>query len=86
MTRIPMHLHESAATRSATTTARVLLADDHEIVRRGLKSILETRKDWEIVGEATTGREAVQKVDELKPDVVVMDISMPELNGLEAVR
>ncbi len=81
-----MHLHESAATRSATTTARVLLVDDHEILRRGLRSILETRKDWEIVGEATTGREAVQKVDELKPDVVVMDISMPELNGLEAVR
>jgi len=81
-----MHLHESAATPSATTTARVLLVDDHEIIRRGMRSILEARKDWKIVGEATTGREAVQKVEELKPDVVVMDISMPELNGLEAVR
>jgi DNA-binding NarL/FixJ family response regulator len=60
--------------------------DDHEIVRKGLKSVLEARKDWEIIGEATTGREAVEMVEELKPDVVVMDISMPELNGLEAVR
>ncbi|HEY7819983.1 MAG TPA: response regulator transcription factor, partial [Vicinamibacteria bacterium] len=77
---------ESVKTRTATITARILLVDDHEIVRKGLKSVLEARKDWEIVGEATTGREAVEMVEELKPDVVVMDISMPELNGLEAVR
>jgi DNA-binding NarL/FixJ family response regulator len=76
----------SAPLRSPVTTARILLVDDHEIVRRGLKSVLETRKDWEIVGEAETGREAVQMVEELRPDVVVMDISMPELNGLDAVR
>ncbi|HEY7818354.1 MAG TPA: response regulator transcription factor [Vicinamibacteria bacterium] len=72
--------------RSPRITTRILLADDHEIIREGLRSVLETRKDWEIVGEATNGREAVKKVAELKPDVVVMDISMPELNGLEAVR
>ena len=78
--------YEAVATRTATITARILLVDDHEIIRKGLRSILEPRKDWVIVGEATTGREAVKKVEELKPDVVVMDISMPELNGLEAVR
>jgi DNA-binding NarL/FixJ family response regulator len=71
---------------SPMITARILLVDDHEIIRKGLRSVVEARKDWEIVGEATTGREAVKKVEELKPDVVVMDISMPELNGLEAVR
>jgi DNA-binding NarL/FixJ family response regulator len=65
---------------------RILIADDHEIVRRGLRAILETREDFEIVGEAANGREAVQLAAELSPDVVVMDISMPELNGLEAVR
>ncbi len=64
----------------------ILLADDHEIVRKGLRTILEIRKDFEIVGEATNGREAVKMVEQLRPDVVVMDISMPELNGLEAVR
>lgn len=64
----------------------ILLADDHEIVRKGLRTILASRDDFEIVGEATNGREAVHLVHELKPDVVVMDISMPELNGLEAVR
>ena len=77
---------ETVAVRSPRITTRILLADDHEIIREGLRSVLEARKDWEIVGEATNGREAVKKVAELKPDVVVMDISMPELNGLEAVR
>jgi DNA-binding NarL/FixJ family response regulator len=77
---------ETVSVRSPRITTRILLADDHEIIREGLRSVLETRKDWEIVGEATNGREAVKKVAELKPDVVVMDISMPELNGLEAVR
>jgi len=77
---------ETVSVRSPRITTRILLADDHEIIREGLRSVLETRKDWEIVGEATNGREAVKKVGELKPDVVVMDISMPELNGLEAVR
>jgi DNA-binding NarL/FixJ family response regulator len=78
--------YEPGSARSAAITARILLVDDHEIVRKGLKSVLETRQDWEMVGEATTGREAVKMVADLKPDVVVMDISMPELNGLEAVR
>lgn len=69
-----------------TTRARILLADDHEIVRKGLRTVLEERSDWEVCAEATSGREAVQLATETKPDVVVMDISMPELNGLEAAR
>ena len=65
---------------------RILLADDHEIVRRGLKDLLEAEAGWQIVGEATTGREAVAKTQLLKPDVVILDLRMPELNGLDATR
>ena len=65
---------------------RVLLADDHQVVRAGLRMILESQGDIEIVGEASEGLEAVRKACELEPDVVVMDISMPGLGGLEAVR
>jgi DNA-binding NarL/FixJ family response regulator len=67
-------------------TLKLLLADDHEIVRRGLRSILETQRDCEVVGEAADGRQAVALAKELKPDVVIVDISMPLLNGLEATR
>jgi DNA-binding NarL/FixJ family response regulator len=67
-------------------SARILLADDHEIVRKGLRTVLEQRPEWEVCGEAATGRDAVKQAVELKPDVVVLDISMPELNGLEAAR
>ncbi|HWZ96592.1 MAG TPA: response regulator transcription factor [Candidatus Dormibacteraeota bacterium] len=65
---------------------RILVADDHDIIRRGLKSLLTARPGWEICAEAKNGREAVSLAEEHKPDVVVMDVSMPELNGLEAVR
>ena len=65
---------------------RILLADDHTIVRKGLCSILESEEGIEVVGEAEDGREAIQKVKLLNPHVVVMDISMPSLNGLEATR
>jgi DNA-binding NarL/FixJ family response regulator len=64
----------------------VLIADDHTIVRRGLRSLLQTEKDIEVVGEAETGRQAVQLAMALKPDVVLMDIAMPMLSGLEATR
>ncbi len=67
-----------------TAMCRILLADDHDIVRRGLRTLLESKPGFEVCGEARTGREAVAKTQELKPDVVVMDISMPELNGLDA--
>ena len=65
---------------------RILVADDHEVVRRGLASLLREQPGWEICGEAVTGREAVEKVKKLKPNVAVLDISMPELNGLDATR
>src|SRR5712671_5390567 len=65
---------------------RILIADDHALVRRGARVCLETRRGWRVVGEATDGREAVQKAIKLKPDVVVIDIGMPELDGVEATR
>lgn len=65
---------------------RILLADDHEIVRRGLCSLLQKHEGWEICGEAIDGRDAVEKASQLKPDVVIVDIGMPNLNGLDATR
>ena len=65
---------------------RILLADDHAVVRQGFKMILAAEADMEIVGEAANGREAVDLAEQLRPDVVVMDVSMPELNGIEATR
>jgi DNA-binding NarL/FixJ family response regulator len=66
--------------------ARVLIADDHEVVRKGLRSLLESEPGLEVVGEASNGREAVERATAMKPDVVVLDVGMPELNGLEATR
>ena len=65
---------------------RVLLAEDHTIVRKGLRSLLDGEVGMEVIGEAEDGREAIQMTQQLLPDVVLMDISMPELNGLEATR
>jgi DNA-binding NarL/FixJ family response regulator len=65
---------------------RILVADDHDIMRRGLRSLLTAKPGWEVCAEAKTGREAVSLAEQHKPEVVVMDISMPELNGLEAAR
>jgi YesN/AraC family two-component response regulator len=65
---------------------RILIADDHELVRRGLRSLLTSRAGWEICGEAANGIEAVMKAKELRPDVILLDITMPELNGLDAAR
>src|ERR1044071_6482593 len=65
---------------------RIMLADDHEIVRKGLRVMLETRKGWEVCGEASNGREAVRLAAELRPDVAVLNLSMPELDGLEVTR
>ena len=65
---------------------RILIADDHEVVRQGVRTVLEGQAGWVVCGEASTGREAVAKAVDLQPDIVVLDISMPELNGLEATR
>src|SRR5438552_19196751 len=65
---------------------RILLADDHEIVRRGLRSLLEKHEGWEVCGEASDGREAEKKALSLNPDVVIVDIGMPNLNGLDTTR
>jgi DNA-binding NarL/FixJ family response regulator len=65
---------------------RLLVADDHEIVRKGLRSLLEAQPGWQVTAEACDGREAVEKARQIKPDVTVLDISMPALNGLEAAR
>src|SRR5512146_113412 len=65
---------------------RILIADDHPVVRRGVQELLETREGWEVCGQAATGAEAVEQVQRLKPDIVIMDISMPEMNGIEAIR
>ena len=68
------------------TPVRILVADDHEIFRHGVRTLLERQAGWIVCGEASTGRDAVAKAVALQPDVVVLDISMPELNGLEVVR
>src|SRR6202451_2765137 len=65
---------------------KILIADDHDLMRRGLKALVESRPGWTVCDEAHTGREAVSKAGEKKPDVVILDISMPELNGLDAAR
>jgi len=68
------------------TPLRILIVDDHAVVRRGVRSLLESEAGFEITGEATTGREAVDMARRLQPDVVVLDLSLPELNGLDATR
>jgi len=65
---------------------RIVIADDHEVVRKGLRAILEAHPGWEVCGEAADGRSAVERAEELRPDVIVVDIGMPHLNGLEATR
>src|SRR5260370_36627111 len=67
-------------------TIRILIVDDHPGVRQGLKTLLEGQSGWEVVGEASDGLEALDKADILQPDVMVLDITMPRLNGLEACR
>lgn len=67
-------------------TIRVLLVDDHKILREGLRSLLERQAGIEVVGEASDGQEALQKVEALQPDVVVMDVAMPGMDGLEATK
>ncbi|MEA3187011.1 MAG: hypothetical protein QOD99_841 [Chthoniobacter sp.] len=65
---------------------RILIADDHEVVREGVRAVLEKQSGWEVCGAVTNGRDAVELAEKLAPDVVVLDMTMPELNGLEAAR
>jgi DNA-binding NarL/FixJ family response regulator len=64
---------------------RILIADDHELIRRGIRSLLETRAEWEICGEASSGRDAVAKAARLKPDIVLLDVTLPDVNGVEVI-
>jgi DNA-binding NarL/FixJ family response regulator len=65
---------------------RILIADDHEVARRGIRALLESHAGWEVCGEAKDGRETVELANSLKPDLILLDIGMPNLNGLEAAR
>ena len=69
-----------------TASLRIVIVDDHAVVRRGVRALLESQPGWEVAAEATTGREAVALAKQLQPDIVVLDLSLPELNGLEATR
>src|SRR5207248_8784108 len=68
------------------TTVRILVADDHEVVRRRVRALLESQSNWQVVGDAIDGRDAVRQAERLKPDVVILDITMPDLNGIDATR
>jgi DNA-binding NarL/FixJ family response regulator len=65
---------------------RILLADDHTVIRAGIKLLLEGQPEWHVVGEASDGREALNALEETRPDLIVMDLAMPNLNGMEATR
>src|SRR5579863_1758404 len=65
---------------------RILIADDHEVARRGIRALLESHPDWEVCAEAKDGREAIELANRMKPDLILLDVGMPNLNGLEAAR
>jgi DNA-binding NarL/FixJ family response regulator len=84
---VPGHLPSRSSIESRTTKSfRILIADDHDVVRCGIRTLLEGHPGWAVCGEARDGREAVAKVAELKPDLVVLDVAMPMLNGMDAAR
>jgi DNA-binding NarL/FixJ family response regulator len=66
--------------------SKILIVDDHEVVRQGIRTILRARPQWEVCGEAVNGRDAIEKAQSLDPDVIIMDITMPEMSGIEATR
>jgi DNA-binding NarL/FixJ family response regulator len=78
-----MHLMPKTS-KTATTDVRVLVADDHEVMRLGIKNLLEVRPGWKVCAEASNGKEAIEKSIQFIPDVIIMDITMPVMNGLDA--
>jgi len=74
------------AAAAAVSPVRILVADDNDLMRRCLRNLLEQKRTWEVCGEASNGREAVERVAQSTPDLVVLDFQMPEMNGLEAAR
>jgi len=71
---------------TTTNHIRILIVDDHAVVRLGVRRLIETQPDWNLCGEASSGREALAAVEELKPDVIIQDITLPDLDGMEVVR
>jgi DNA-binding NarL/FixJ family response regulator len=81
-----MALHKVTLDLNKVMAVRILLVDDHPVVRQGLRTLLQSRPELEVVDEASDGMEAIEKVSALQPDVVVLDITMPRMNGIEACR
>jgi len=75
---------QNSSTNTAVSSVKILVADDHEVMRLGMRNLLEAQAHWEVCAEASNGKEAVQMTDECHPDVVILDITMPTMNGLEA--
>jgi len=72
--------------REKFVPVRILIVDDHDVVREGVRSILKKRSDWEIIGEASNGQEAIAQTESLRPDVIILDITMPRMSGLDVAR
>jgi DNA-binding NarL/FixJ family response regulator len=81
-----MNTSTEVAQSISAQVLRIMVADDHDLVRQGLRSMLEAQPGWMVCGEATTGREAVELVQQLQPEVVVIDVHMPDMDGLQATR
>lgn len=84
MVSMSMPITDSAATKLGNQQTRILVADDHEVMRLGLRNLLEAVPGWSVYAEARTGHEAVELALLSSPDIIIMDITMPEMNGLEA--
>jgi DNA-binding NarL/FixJ family response regulator len=86
MMMIMMDAGTRTSTENAISTVKILVADDHEVMRLGMRNLLETRANWTVCAEASNGKEAVEKTAQCRPDVIILDITMPTMNGLEAAR